>query len=439
MPLSDEVLFESHSQKQEDAIFSDHKLTVLGTGVQWGKTLSGAMWMKRYLHTFTDPNDNFLITAPTYKIMQQSTLLHFMKVMEGYGQYKAGEATFKMHNGGTVYFRTGHDPDSVVGIPDVKAIWGDEAGKYSLYFWENIQARQSTKNCPVILTTSPYTLNWIYKDIIKKVLNGQRADVKLIQAATWENPHNSLSDPEVLNARKYSMDPRRFQMLHGGEWAKMHGLVYDCWDEDLNTIEAFSLPVGTRFFGGIDWGYTDPFVFKIRAITPEGMEYGISELYQPGLTLPKQLEVVKRSLLIWPVERIFCGTDQPGSIEHFNANKVPAEGADTTKGTIRKGIDLMYELISTRKYKEFKGQCPKSQDERESYHYPEPEELGPDDGQKEQKPVGVGDHAMDVDRYITLGTRHIVKEKKIIPPKSTNPFDAILKKKHQGGAESWSK
>jgi hypothetical protein len=435
--FEDEQSFQPHSDRQEDCIFSEALLTVLGTGVQWGKTLAGAMWLKRHLHTFTEKDDAFIITAPTYKILKQSTLPHFLKVMEGYGEYKQKDDIFIMHSGGTVYCRTNTDPDSIVGIPNTRAIWGDEAGKYSLYFWENIQGRQSSNNCPILLTTSPYTLNWIYRDIIKPKQRGDRPEVMLIQAASWDNPYNSLSNPKIRIDKQNTMDPRRFQMLFGGEWGKMHGLVYDCWSDEENIVDPFQLPSGTRFFGGIDWGYTDPFVFKIRAITPDNMEYGISEFYKAGTTLSQQIEVVRRSLQVWPVERIFCGTDQPGSIAEFNANKLPAEGADTTKGSIRRGIDLHYELIRARKYKEFRGSCPYSNDERETYHYPEPDDLGPDDSTEEQNPVGAADHTCDVDRYITLGTRHMVKATKIRPPESTNPFDAIFKKKRVR-SEKWT-
>lgn len=434
----EEVVFEPHSNKQEDIIFSEHNLTVAGTGVQWGKTLSGALWLKRHLHTHIAKDDNFIVCAPNYKILKQSTLPHMLKVMDGYGKYNSQEDVFKMFHGGTVYCRTNTHPDSIVGIPNVKAMWGDEAGKFSLYFWENMQGRQSTNNCPILLTTSPYTYNWIYKDIIKPKRSGKRPDVNLIQAASWDNPYNSLHNEEIRNHKRSTMDPRRFQMLFGGEWGKMQGLVYDCWDDEENLVAPFELPMGTRYFGGIDWGYTDPFVFKIHAITPQGMRYGISEFYKSMLTLPDQMDVVKRALKVWPVERIFCGTDQPGHIEEFNRNKIPAEGADTSKGSIRRGIDLLYELIKTRRYKEFQGACPYSVDEREGYHYPEPEDLGPDDGTKEQNPVGASDHCLDSDRYITLGTQHIAREKEMKEPKSTNPFDSILKKKNRAGAESWS-
>jgi hypothetical protein len=82
-----------------------------------------------------------------------------------------------MNGGGTCYFRTATEPDSIVGITNVQAIWGDEAGKYSLYFWENMQARASFKNCPIMLTTTPYTSNWIFKELVRPARDGDREDI----------------------------------------------------------------------------------------------------------------------------------------------------------------------------------------------------------------------------------------------------------------------
>lgn len=427
---SEEHLIRPHSQKQEDLVFSDEDLTIAVCGTQWGKSQGGTIWFKRQTHIFTDESDNFVVAAPTYKILQQSIIPYFLTYFEGWGDYSKTDAVFKINGGGTVYFRTETDPDSIVGIPNVKAGWIDEAGKIRLYFWENYLARAAAKGARTLLTTSPYSLNWLYKDYIKPYHAGvRRPGVKVIQAPSWENPTHTLHDPVRREQVKASMDPRRFNMIFGGEFGRMQGLVYDCWDDKENLCEPMELPPGTRFFGGIDWGYTDPFVFIIRAITPDGWEFGISEFYKSGLTLPQQMEVVRRALTIWPVERIFCGTDQPGHIEEFNRNKLPAEGADTSKGSIRRGIDLHYEIIKTRRYKEFLGSCPHAMDERETYHYPEPDELGPDDGTKEMNPVGASDHVLDAQRYITLGTRHLVKPPKIRIPESTNPFDAIFKKK----------
>lgn len=442
--MSDPFEFVPHSAKQEAAIEADTRILLLGTGTQWGKTNVGAIRMKRAMHTHTSPDDNFLITAPSYPILSQSTVPAFLRIMDGYGRYNASDKVFKMNGGGTCYFRTETHPDSIVGITNTRHIWGDEAGKYRLYFWENIQARSEFLGCPIDLTTSPYALNWVYKEIVKPAKAGQRPDVTLIQAASWENPYHSLHDPVKRAEKKATMDPRRFDMLYGGEFGRMSGLVYDCWDDDINLVQPFQLPIGTRYIGGIDWGFTDPFVLKIRAITPEGKHYGISEFYKTGLTLPDIVAIVKQKSQVYSTERYYADPSNPGAIEELNRNGLPVVPADND---IRRGVDLHYEMIKTGKYKEFRGACPFSMDERESYHYPEPVDLKPDQDSKEQLPVGQADHCMDVDRYITISTYR--SDRKLTPknpeePKkrSDAPEDIIARirkrKNDHGGSEKWS-
>jgi hypothetical protein len=360
----------------------------------------GGIRMKMMMHTYTDKDDNFIITAPTYKIMQQSTLPAFLSIMDGFGRYNKVDGEFKMFGGGTCFMRTETDPDSVVGIPNVRHIWGDEAGKYRLYFWENLQARADSTGCGIDLTTSPYALNWIFKDIIKPARAGLRPDVELIQAASWENPYHSLYDQRRRMEKMATMDVRRFNMIYGGEWNRMEGLVYDCWDDDQNLVNPFKFPMGTRYVGGVDWGYyPDPFAVKIRAITPTGMHIGISEFTKTRLTIPDIVNYLRSQTQIYGKIKFYCDPSQPGYIEELNRNGIVAEPADND---IRRGLDLHYELIKTRRYKEFRGACPVSMDERETYHYPEPKDLGPDDNSKELVPVDQNNHCMDVDRYITI-------------------------------------
>lgn len=395
-------IFRPHSLKQEKAIRSTKRILLLGCGTQFGKTVVGAVRMRIKLHTFSDASDHFLITAPTYKVLSQSTLPAFLKMMGEYGSYNKKEDVFEMRRGGKVFCRTETDPDSIIGITNVRHIWGDEAGKYRLYFWENIQARADFLGCQVDLTTSPYALNWIYKDLIKPTRAGKRSDVELIQAASWENPYHSLAKPEALAQKRATMDPRRFNMIFGGEWGKMEGLVYDCWDEEQNIIPVQQLPNGTRFVAGVDWGYhPDPFVCIVRAITPDGMHYQVHEFCKTGQTLSDAIRHCQRMKDIWGVRQFYCDPSQPGSIEEFNRNGLGALPADND---INRGIALHYELIKTRRYRVMAGTSPHTLDELETYHYPEPEELGPDDDQKDVKPVGQNDHCLDACRYTTIET-----------------------------------
>lgn len=441
--MENEIRIKPHSQKQQDAIFASKRILLLATGTQYGKTTVGAIRMKMRMHKYVDKTDAFLITAPTYKILSQSTLPAFLRIMDTWGSYNKKEDVFEMKRGGRCYCRTETDPDSIVGITNVRHIWADEAGKYRLYFWENIQARADYLKCQIDLTTSPYSLNWVYKEIIKPTVAGLRDDVTLIQAASWENPYHSLAKEENLHAIKATMDARRFNMIYGGEWRKIEGLVYDCWDDDENLLDAFQLPNGTRYVGGLDWGYyPDPFVLKIRAITPEGRHLGVSEFVQTRLTITEIIQLAKQKKQVYGISTFYADPSQPGYIEEFNRNGLPCIGADND---IRRGIDLHYELIKTRRYKEFKGACPHTRDEMETYHYPEPTDLGPDQNSKELSPVDQNNHCLDADRYITIMTFRVgskltpkTPEQTPVPESHSERIEQL--KKHRsnfGQTEDW--
>lgn len=405
--------FTPHSTKQEQALFSDKRFLVLATGTQFGKTTVGAIRMKFKNHTYTNKDDHFIITSPNYKTLMQSTILPYLKIMDGFGRYNKVEQMFEIHNGGRVFFRTETDPDSIVGITNVRHIWGDEAGKYRLYFWENMQARADFLGCGIDLTTSPYSRNWVYKDLIKPTIQNKRDDVELIQAASWDNPYHFLNDPVKRKEKMATMDRRRFDMLYGGEWGQMSGLVYDCWHEEENQCDAFQLPVGTKYYGGIDWGYNpDPFCLKIRAITPEGRHYGVSEFYKTKMEFQDIVNICREKKSIFNVQSFYCDPSQPGYIASLQSNGIPCLPADND---IAKGIAVHYELLKTRKMKYFKGLNPYTLDEIELYHYPDTEDLGPDENAKVTKPVDQNNHAMDTDRYISIMTvrSHLVKPPRV--------------------------
>lgn len=433
-----------HSLKQQQAVRSDAQITALITGIQWGKTTTGSLWIRRLISEYMNtPDANFIVTTPTYKILEQSTLPAFKKELEGFGEYIGGKAVFEIDSGfgarnPRVYFRTATEPDSVVGITNVYGIWADEAGKYSLYFWENIQGRAAFKNAPIFLTTSPYSMNWIWKDLIKPIKEGKRADVSLIQASSHENPY---FPKEVYESRKKTMDQRRFNMMYNGVFDKMQGLVYDCFDDKENQCEPFKLPDGTKYYAGVDWGFTEPFVIKVRAVTPGGQHYGISEFYKSGLTPSDIIAVCKQKRDVFGIRQFYCGPDQPGLIEELARNKVPAVAANND---VTRGVGLHYELLKSRRLKYFRNANPYTLDEIDSYHYPEPKDLGPDDHAKDQKPVGQNDHSLDADRYVTIETYGLTRHHSVKLPEDKKDQESnqqriqrLMKRKASGQSENW--
>lgn len=401
--VEDPKLWSPHSEKQDRIVFSDARFFIAATGLQYGKTLAGAMWVKLMMHTYTDPSDTFIITSPSFPILRQSTLPPFLEIMQGLGHYNKQENTFKMHGGGTCYFRTAVDPHSIVGITNVRAILCDEAGLYSLYFWQQILMRASFRKAKIRIVTTPYARNWLWKDYVKPWLKDKNfmPGLEIIQATSRENPY---FPEDEFEERRRTMDPRRFRMFYCAEFEQMVGLVYDCFDHYENVSKVQTLPEGTRYFGGIDWGTTAPFGHVVRAITPNGTHYEVSEFKKAGMSLTDMMEIMRHSMNLFGVEMFYADPAGATFIEECKRAGIPMTPANND---IDGGIQAHYELIRSRRYQVFEGKCPHLLDEMETYRYQDPIDVGPNQDEKTPKPVKQNDHCLDASRYVTIMTHNL--------------------------------
>jgi hypothetical protein len=363
-------------------------------------TLVGAM--RVFMDYCKYPKDNFIVAAPTFPILIQAALPNYKMIFDGHGKMNEGKMIMELYSGGKIFFRTGTHPDSVVGITNVRHIHGDEAGKYLLYFWENLQGRSALLNCPITLTTSPYSLNWLHKDIIKPTQQGKRDDVELVSASSIENPYFSK---ESYYKQKKTMDPRRFRSLYDGSFERMQGLVYDCFSEENNTIDSVSLPTETRYFAAVDWGYSDPFVLLIVAITPSNDLFIVSEHYKAEMEIEQIKFLCQSRYKQYPWLNCWADPSQPGMISMLNAAGIPVVKADND---IMSGVAKTYSMLKNGKLKFVKNKAPFTMDEIDQYHYPEPQDLKPDQDAKVVKPVDANNHGMDALRYVCAGVYQMV-------------------------------
>jgi len=279
------------------------------------------------------------------------------------------------------------------------------------------------------LTTSPYSLNWVYKELIASVQKGKRLDeIELIQAASYENPY---FPKEEYERKKATMDERRFNMVYGGQWLRQEGLVYDVFNEEDMVINPYNLPTGTIYYGGIDWGYRDPFVVIIRAITPYGFKIDISEFYKSNLRPSQIKEIVSQKQIVFGVKMFYADPSRPDLIQELQVAGIPIMAA---KNDIQEGIDKHYELMKGGHYRIFRGTCPNLIDEYDSYHYSEEVDLLPDQNMPKNRdvPVDQNNHACDAVRYLSIMTEG--KENVLSPrmpgPKhlGTHPTDVFKRK-----------
>ncbi len=405
---------------QEQALFSNHRVTALVAGKQGGKTFLGKCWSRMKASQFTDKKDCGIVTAPTHKILKQATLPAFLDAFAGLGRWKDSDSIFEMNNGQPIYIRTMHDVNTIEGITRCRWLWGDEAGQYKAMAWDNLQGRAAPMQAPIFLTTTPYALNWLYKDLYKPWRAGKRPDVQFIQFRSVDNPHFPKAEFERLKA---IMDPRVFAMHFEGQFQKMAGLVFMDFDEALNMTdphEAWKRKSDWTVVAGVDWGYTNPFAIVVRAIHKfEPRDHQIAEHYQSYLTPSDKVAIAKDFQKRYGIEQFYCDNEEPASIEEFNRAGLKAIGAPKYPGSLKDNIEGHNELIRMRVYKVFRGKCKHTEEEYETYHYPE--EDG-DEENADENPVDANNHAMTANMYVTQCTkhlrRHIEKLRAFVPEKT---------------------
>ena len=404
---------------------SQKRIIVLAAGIQSGKTTFGALWIGNRAAQIP-PTHNLIIAAPTYKILAQATLPKFLQVYGAFGTYNKVESTFKFQNGVTVYIRSLTDPNSMEGITDVEGIWLDEGGLISRYAWENVEGRSAFRQAPIVISTTPYALNWLYF-MWEDWKKGMRDDVDFIHFTSRQNPF--FPDAEFERQRRL-LDPRRFNMKYMGQFGKMEGLVY----ESINTCTSHKLPTGTKYVGGIDWGYTNPFVISVRAVTPDGIHYRVAEFYKSGLMIEEIVSICIQRMHIYGIEYFIGDPSAPANIEALNRGGAPCIPGNNN---VRAGIDAHSLLIKEERFFIFKDDNPMGLDEYGTYHYPEPKEHAIDEDRKEPEPVKAFDHGCDADRYVTM---HFATATQVHRAKDAGlnkrPEDIIQRKKWlmQGGS-----
>jgi PBSX family phage terminase large subunit len=383
-------LIELHP-KQSKAFQSNQKISLCAAGIQSGKTTTGALWFRKEIAKWNGKDNAFILGAPTYKILNQSTVPAFLKYMEGCGEYKKADQEYHLRSGGTVYIRTATDPDSVEGIANVRAGWLDEAGKCKYQFWVNFEGRCARTNAPIFCTTTPYARNWPYTELIRPLEQNLRDDVAYFRWASLDNP--SFSRESYERQRKL-LDPVRFAMKYEGEHARRFGLVFNLPDAQI--IESTDIPAqGTSYYGAIDWGFTDPFVVIVRALTPFGTDVQVKEFYQRGVYPDDIPGIVKQIQETYGVKMFLADPSDPGKIAMLQRKGIRVQAADND---IRRGIDAHNKAIRSGKYLLYKA-CKNSIDEYETYHWPDEEDEGVD---AEDLPVDESNHCMDANRYLSL-------------------------------------
>lgn len=362
--------------------------TLLLSGVQGGKTVGGAAWELVQWRNW--PTEDHLITAPTYKMLQHSTLRKLDKMIpRGWAEFNKSEMVYELAWGGRAYVRSLEDPDSIEGI-SAKSVWGDEAGRYTVQAWENIQARRSATQGPVLLTTTPYGLNWLKYQFYDYWLQG-RPEYEVIHFRSVDSPHFPKTEWERA---KRDMTAKVFSRKYGGIFTPLEGLIYEDFDADTMELPLLRVPEEWERIMGIDHGHSDghPAAVSIWASPnfhdKKSPVWKLGELKKSGLLLSE----------LWAgAQKLFPFTGRPSVIyadpaaAQENAELRPLVSGIPIRGAVNAvdwGIEQVQGLMKQGRLRLAKGRCNQTKDEYSTYARDEKDRV-----------IKENDHLCDADRY----------------------------------------
>lgn len=372
----------------QTAVFqTDARFIALIAGTGGGKTFVGPYWLSREIAK--NPQGIYGVGAPTYPMLSRVTAPELVKAFRGTtleGEYKESRHEYLLPTGGIIYLWSTDNPDHVEG-GQYDAIWLDEAGQMKRWIWIVAQARLGFKMGRLLFTTTPYNLDWLYREVYCLAKAGN-PDYFVSQFRSTDNPHYPK---EEFERAARTMDERTFALRYLGEFRQMAGLVWpglSGWVCQLGEVTealqtAQDAPESVRWVGGIDWGYNNPFVALSGFVDSDDVLWLYRERCRTETLLKDHVPSLDKRAIYY--------ADPSGKqqIEEMIALNIVVQGAPND---VQMGIERVTERGKTGRLR-ISPACRNLISEAETYHYKEDTD----------KPVKEHDHCCDSLRYLVMG------------------------------------
>ena len=145
---------------------------IAGTGA--GKTSLGYWWLHSRMEAY--PGFTWAMAEPTFSLlsrvilntsdMQRPTIEQYFASAGHHPQYHAVDRILQT-DFGQILLGSADNPDSMQGAA-VKGYWLDEAGLMRLGAYQTALQRTSMQEGQVLLTTTPYNLGWLKREVADK-------------------------------------------------------------------------------------------------------------------------------------------------------------------------------------------------------------------------------------------------------------------------------
>lgn len=361
---------------------STAKVKMLLGGVGVGKTLCGVHESVFALND--NPFCNHAICAVTYAMIRDVIVPEWQRwVPRELYTYKRGDQLFEMRSGQKVFLRSATEPDRARGL-NLGSAWVDEIALCKdRRFWDIMRARirdPRAKKPRIFATTTPAGYTWLIKEF-------QRTGV-VIRARTADNIY--LPDDFEAGLRA-SLGPEMAAQELDARIVSMRGLAWPVGKINFSVTAEEARKRCKVFFGGADFGFTNPAALIVGGIDHDGRMYLVEEWYKRGQTREAVAEAAAAMTAKWGIKCWFIDHD-PEAQMHFAKKQLAVKLADKDVIT---GVNYTRSLLLPRADGQprlyIAPHLKMWREEQQGYRYPDGKEI----------PIGdQGDHILDSTRYL---------------------------------------
>lgn len=257
-----------------------------GTGKSYA-----ALW-KLHLMALQNPGMRALIVRKTHVSLSATGLITYREhvakeaieagIVRWFGGSGSEPAQFRYSNGSSILVGGMDNPTKIMSS-ELDCCFVQEATELTPDDWEKITTRLRngvTSFSQLLADCNPEgPEHWLKK----RCDEGQTT---MLYALHTDNPR--LFDDAGVATEKGAayldtlskLSGVRRHRLYGGIWAAAEGIIYEGWNPAVHITERKRLPSDWMRIWSVDFGYTNPFVWQMWAIDPDGRLILEKEIYR---------------------------------------------------------------------------------------------------------------------------------------------------------------
>lgn len=373
-------------------------------------TAFGPWWLWREIQ-MCGPGDYFVAT-PSFRLLSLKALPEFKRLFEKHlhlgrlythpqpkfvfskeGEIKTFGREYETET--NVLFGHAQDPESLESAT-AKAAWLDEAGqkKFKLGSFEAILRRLSIAMGRVLITTTPYNLGWLKKQMFDPWDESRRGgrvhpEIEIIRFDSTTNP--AFPEKEYIRAKR-DLPSWKFNMFYRGFFERPAGLIYDCWAPSVHKIPRFKLSDTWPRYLGLDFGGVNTAGVFLAKEPTSGNLFAYREYHAGARTAKQHVAELLRDEPCLPISCGGAGSEDQWRAE-FAAAGLPVLPPVVTE--VEVGINRVYAAMQTGKLYVF-DDLVHLVDEIETYSRPTDEAGNVLEGIEDKEQY----HRLDAMRYI---------------------------------------